>query len=73
MKIKDFNDNVKKIIGFQRKIKDFNDNLKKIIVFQRKNNNFRLQLPADRFHDTFEKNSAQAGVRKICREKPQVR
>ena len=54
-KIKDFNDNVKKIIGFQRKIKDFNDNLKKIIVFQRKINNFRLQPPADRFHDTFEK------------------
>ena len=43
------------IIGFQRKIKDFNDNLKKIIVFQRKINNFRLQPPADRFHDTFEK------------------
>ena len=40
---------------FQRKIKDFNDNLKKIIVFQRKINNFRLQPPADRFHDTFEK------------------
>ena len=40
---------------FQRKINDFNDNLKKIIVFRRKIDNFRLQPPADRFHDTFEK------------------
>ena len=73
MKIKDSNQNVKKSICFQRKIKDFNDNLKKIIAFQRKNNNFRLQPPEDRFDDTFEKNFAQAGVRKIFREKPQVR
>ena len=56
MKIKDFNDNVKKIIGFQRKIKDFNDNLKKIIVFfQREIENFRSQPPENRFDDIFEK------------------
>ena len=41
MKIQDFNDHVKKIIGFQRKIKDFNDNLKKIIDFSKEN----LQFP----------------------------
>ena len=67
------NDHLKKIIGFSKEIKDVNDNLKKIIVFQRKSNNFRLQEPEDRFDDIFEKNSAQPGVRKICREKPQVR
>ena len=55
MEIKDFSDTFKKIIVFQRKIKYFNDNLKKIVVFQRKLDNFRLQPPADRFHDTFEK------------------
>ena len=33
MKIKDFKDQVKKIIVFQREIKDFNQTVKKCIVF----------------------------------------
>ena len=54
MKIKDSNNRVNKIIGFQRKNNDINDHLKNIIVFQRRIDNFRLQPPEDRFDDTFE-------------------
>ena len=56
MKIKDFKDNVKKIIVFFKgKSKISTRLLRKSLFFQWEIDNFRLQEPEDRFDDIFEK------------------